>query len=308
MGRSVPGRRCRRDGRPQLTPALQPDQDPARRWCAGSCGCGGAPARAGPDRRPARVPASTVHAVLVRCRINRLSHIDRVTGEPLRRYEHPHPGSLIHVDVTKFGNIPDGGGHKFRQPPAEQSQRRRDRATAPANAASKYRPLIGTAFVHTVIDDHSRRRLRRDLRRREGRHRDRGPAPSRRLVRRPRRHRRTRPVRQRHLLPVLRLARRLRRTRTSRPSGPGPTGHRPTARSSDSTAPWPTAGPTPGSTNQHQQRDDALPGLAALLQSPPRPLRHRRPTAGHPTDQRPWTSQLVHHRDEHFCSDGPPFG
>ncbi len=57
--------------------------------------------------------ASTVHAVLVRCRINRLSHIDRVTGEPLRRYEHPYPGSLIHVDVTKFGNIPDGGGHRF---------------------------------------------------------------------------------------------------------------------------------------------------------------------------------------------------
>ena len=57
--------------------------------------------------------ASTVHAVLVRCRINRLSHIDRVTGEPLRRYEHPHPGSLIHVDVTKFGNIPDGGGHRY---------------------------------------------------------------------------------------------------------------------------------------------------------------------------------------------------
>ncbi|MFS0364437.1 IS481 family transposase, partial [Corynebacterium striatum] len=56
---------------------------------------------------------STVHAVLVRCRVNRLSHIDRVTGEPLRRYEHPHPGSLIHVDVTKFGNIPDGGGHRY---------------------------------------------------------------------------------------------------------------------------------------------------------------------------------------------------
>ena len=28
------------------------------------------------------VPASTVHAVLTRCRINRLSYIDRVTGEP----------------------------------------------------------------------------------------------------------------------------------------------------------------------------------------------------------------------------------
>ena len=58
------------------------------------------------------LPASTVHAVLVRCRINRLTRIDRVTGEPLRRYEHDHPGSLIHVDVTKFGNIPDGGGHR----------------------------------------------------------------------------------------------------------------------------------------------------------------------------------------------------
>ena len=27
----------------------------------------------------------------------------------MRRYEHPQPGDLIHVDVTKFGNIPDGG-------------------------------------------------------------------------------------------------------------------------------------------------------------------------------------------------------
>src|SRR3954471_16604070 len=57
--------------------------------------------------------ASTVHAVLVRCRINRLRHIDRVTGEPVRRYEHPHPGAMLHVDVTKFGQIPDGGGHRY---------------------------------------------------------------------------------------------------------------------------------------------------------------------------------------------------
>ena len=45
--------------------------------------------------------ASTVHAVLVRCRLNRLSHIDIRTGEPIRRYEHDHPGALIHVDVKK---------------------------------------------------------------------------------------------------------------------------------------------------------------------------------------------------------------
>ncbi|TDW70582.1 transposase IS481 family protein [Kribbella pratensis] len=32
--------------------------------------------------------------------------------------------------------------------------------------------------------------------------------------------------------------------------------------------------------------------LAPLLQSPPTPQRHRRPTTHHPTNQRPWTSQL----------------
>ena len=99
--------------------------------------------------------ASTVHAVLVRCRINRLSRIDRVTGEPLRRYEHPHPGSLIHVDVTKFGNIPDGGGHKFL---SRQESKANAQATArrTGERGKASRPRIGTAYVHTVIDDHSR--------------------------------------------------------------------------------------------------------------------------------------------------------
>jgi transposase InsO family protein len=101
------------------------------------------------------VPASTVHAVLTRCRINRLSHIDRITGEPLRRYEHHYPGSLIHVDVTKFANIPDGGGHKFlsRQQSARNA-RQTARNTGQRGKASH--PKIGIAFVHTVIDDHSR--------------------------------------------------------------------------------------------------------------------------------------------------------
>ena len=100
------------------------------------------------------IQASTVHAVLVRCRINRLSHIDRVTGEPLRRYEHPHPGSMIHVDVTKFGNIPDGGGWRY----VGKQQGDRNRAATDTNRRKGYirGPLVGTAFVHTVIDDHSR--------------------------------------------------------------------------------------------------------------------------------------------------------
>jgi transposase InsO family protein len=101
------------------------------------------------------LPASTVHAVLVRCRINRLSRLDRVTGEPIRRYEHDHPGSLIHVDVTKFANIPDGGGHRFL---SRQQSQHNDRATArrTGQRGKDYRPAIGTTFLHTVIDDHSR--------------------------------------------------------------------------------------------------------------------------------------------------------
>jgi transposase InsO family protein len=97
--------------------------------------------------------ASTVHAVLVRCRLNRLSHIDRATGEPVRRYEHHAPGDLLHVDVKKLGNVPDGGGWRY----LGRVQGKRNRNTTAGAARNKYHhPVIGTAFVHTVIDDHSR--------------------------------------------------------------------------------------------------------------------------------------------------------
>jgi hypothetical protein len=56
---------------------------------------------------------STVPAVLMQCRLNRLTHIDRATGEPIRRYEHEHPGDLIHVDVKKLGRVPYGGGWRY---------------------------------------------------------------------------------------------------------------------------------------------------------------------------------------------------
>jgi transposase InsO family protein len=102
------------------------------------------------------MPASTVHAVLVRCRINRLSHLDRATGEPIRRYEHAHPGDMLHVDVKKLGRVPDGGGWRY----VGRGQGEKNRAATVARTGapkSKYRqPLIGTCFVHTVIDDHSR--------------------------------------------------------------------------------------------------------------------------------------------------------
>ncbi|WP_180686416.1 helix-turn-helix domain-containing protein, partial [Streptomyces gossypiisoli] len=55
---------------------------------------------------------STVHRVLARYGLARLAHLDRATGRVIRRYERDRPGELVHVDIKKLGNIPDGGGHK----------------------------------------------------------------------------------------------------------------------------------------------------------------------------------------------------
>ena len=59
---------------------------------------------------PRRAPISHANAALTPRHLNRLTHVDRATGEPIRRYEHDHPGAMLHVDVKKLGNIPDGGG------------------------------------------------------------------------------------------------------------------------------------------------------------------------------------------------------
>ena len=102
------------------------------------------------------MPSSTVHAVLVRCRLNRLTHIDRATGEPIRRYEHERPGDLIHVDVKKLGRVPDGGGWRY----VGKQQGEKNRAATVARTGTprgRWRnPVIGVCFLHTVIDDHSR--------------------------------------------------------------------------------------------------------------------------------------------------------
>jgi transposase InsO family protein len=82
---------------------------------------------------------STVHAVLVRHGLSRLSRLDRVTGDVIR-YERDHPGELIHVDVKKLGRVPDGGGwriHGRQERPAHHRQ-------------------TGYDYLHVAIDDHSR--------------------------------------------------------------------------------------------------------------------------------------------------------
>jgi transposase InsO family protein len=101
------------------------------------------------DRRlgPARIAGilglntSTVHRVLVRHAMPRLSWLDRPTGQLIRRYEKSRPGELVHVDVKKLGRIPAGGGWFAHGRQARPS-------------SNRSRP--GYEFVHCAIDDHTR--------------------------------------------------------------------------------------------------------------------------------------------------------
>ncbi|MEV1090449.1 IS481 family transposase [Streptomyces microflavus] len=95
------------------------------------------PARLGPVLG---MPASTVHRVLTRHGLNRLSFLDRPTGQVIRRYERERPGELIHVDVKKLGRIPDGGGHR----------------TLGRQAGRATRSNVGFDYIHSAVDDHSR--------------------------------------------------------------------------------------------------------------------------------------------------------
>jgi transposase InsO family protein len=97
---------------------------------------------------------ATVHRVLVRYRLPRLAHLDRATATPVRRYERARPGDLVHVDVKKLGNIPDGGGHKTLGRAAGKRTRTAS-APIPNNSTAK-RAKFGYAYLHTALDDHSR--------------------------------------------------------------------------------------------------------------------------------------------------------
>jgi len=93
-----------------------------------------------------------VHRVLARWGLARLAWLDRPTGRVIRRYEHAAPGDLIHVDVKKPGNIPDGGGHRITDRVTANQHRK-------ATTAARYRhgrPKIGYSYLHTALDDHSR--------------------------------------------------------------------------------------------------------------------------------------------------------
>ncbi|MEV7440695.1 IS481 family transposase [Streptomyces sp. NPDC091204] len=106
---------------------------------------------------PARIapivglPASTVHRILTRHGLSRLAWLDRPTGQPVRRYERDRPGELVHIDIKKLGNIPDGGGHKVMD-----RRQAMDNKIATTSRRRSCKPVIGYSFIHSAVDDHSR--------------------------------------------------------------------------------------------------------------------------------------------------------
>ena len=95
----------------------------------------------GPHQLAARLgmPRSTVYAVLRRHGLNRLAVLDRPTGAPVR-YQRDHPGELVHVDVTKLGRVPDGGGWRVH-------------GRYPGHTRGRG---IGYDFLHVAVDDRTR--------------------------------------------------------------------------------------------------------------------------------------------------------
>jgi hypothetical protein len=62
---------------------------------------------------------------------------------------------LVHVDIKKLGNIPDGGGHKVlgRAAGGHNSYAHRDPAR-PRKLSN--RANLGYSYLHNAVDDHSR--------------------------------------------------------------------------------------------------------------------------------------------------------
>jgi len=81
------------------------------------------------------VSKSTVGRVLARAGLSRLR--DLAPSEPIVRYEHAHPGDLIHIDTKKLGRI-DALGHRI-------TGNRRDSVRG-----------AGWEFLFVAIDDHAR--------------------------------------------------------------------------------------------------------------------------------------------------------
>jgi transposase InsO family protein len=82
-----------------------------------------------------RMPRSTVTRVLARTGLNRVALVE--PSGPVQRYEWPHVGDLLHIDLKRLGRVV-GIGHRIHG-----DRRRRARR-------------VGWEFLHVAIDDATR--------------------------------------------------------------------------------------------------------------------------------------------------------
>ena len=208
------------------------------------------------------MPASTVYAVLVRCRLNRLSHIDARTGELIRRYEHDHPGSLIHVDVKKLGNIPSGGGWRF----VGRSQGKKNRHLTPgsvaADTASRCWDTPSSTPLSMTTPEWPTPRSTMTNRLLPRWPSSTGRSPGSPLAGSPLKQScRTTAAATAHTRGVTHVT-----TWASNTAEPAPTGRRQTEKSSVSTAAWPPNGPSPASIPTSQRGDQRCqPGYTPTI-------------------------------------------
>jgi len=83
-------------------------------------------------------PHSTISKVLKR---HGLSRPERAPREPVRRYEWPCPGDLLHADWTQYA--------RFERPGNAVTGDR-------SSTAAEKKARVGYDFAHAVVDDHSR--------------------------------------------------------------------------------------------------------------------------------------------------------
>jgi transposase InsO family protein len=85
--------------------------------------------------RSTNVSASTVSRVLARVGLSRLADLE--PSEPLVRYEHAHPGDLLHIDIKKLGRI-ERMGHRITGNPRDNTDG------------------AGWEYLFVAVDDHAR--------------------------------------------------------------------------------------------------------------------------------------------------------
>ena len=82
------------------------------------------------------LPRATVSRILRKAGVGRLRSLQ--PPEPPIRYELPHPGDLLHIDIKKLGRIVGGPGHRIH---GDRTRRKRG---------------VGWEHIYVCIDDHSR--------------------------------------------------------------------------------------------------------------------------------------------------------